>query len=507
MQTVGAWGLMLVVIGAGYGWAAWLMRRNPRRAGLWLTVCLTLAVAVGGLSLVMLWLSLAGIGFSLWGITLVVAVVMLPGWVLFFVKRPPHPRPLSRQGRGEKAMSRKSPRPLWERGFRGEGKFSRLRVFASLRLIASISLLVLAAAILFNAVYWPFSRADALGIYHPQAVEMTATRQLIPLIGADSLYRAYPMQIQLIYTYTYIASGWENEYLARLIPALLSLGCLPAAYTLGRMIHGELAGWLSAILSGLTPMFGRWASSGYVDLPMAFFYVMAAIFAWRLWQTRHWTDALLAGAMMGLAAWTKNAALIGIGVLGLWLGWSWLKGRINIRLIVLSLGACAVIAAPWYIRNLIGAGFLMPDTAWIADARPTIENLFIFILHPEIFGYTGWVMLTAWIATLIAFIRRRGESETFLLVWTIPFFAMWWLFASYDPRFLLLFLPLLAVMGGIWLARSVPVEWRSRLAIPAAGLLLITTAYMLWISVEFKDNIARDPLMSNEARHQVVAGE
>ncbi|MFN8447295.1 MAG: hypothetical protein U0521_01515 [Anaerolineae bacterium] len=38
-------------------------------------------------------------------------------------------------------------------------------------------------------------------------------------------------------------------------------------------------------------------------------------------------------------------------------------------------------------------------------------------------------------------------------LWTLPFFAAWWLFVSYDPRFLLLFLPPLAVLAGDLLVR------------------------------------------------------
>jgi len=88
----------------------------------------------------------------------------------------------------------------------------------------------------------------------------------------------------MAYAFSYIVSGWENEYLARMIPALLSVSCLPAAYLIGRRLiperasAGHLAGMLSASILAFTPAFVRWASSGYVDLPMAYYWALAVLF-------------------------------------------------------------------------------------------------------------------------------------------------------------------------------------------------------------------------------------
>lgn len=154
--------------------------------------------------------------------------------------------------------------------------------------------LLVSAAILFNAVYWPFYKQDTLGIYADQAHFMYATGGLIPLnLTFYSYYQAYPMLVQLSYTYSYLASGWEDPYLAKLIPTLLSLACLGAVYYLAKTLYDEKSGWLAVLLFALTPLFGRWASSGYTDLPMAFYYTLAALFVWRTWVSGNLVDALL----------------------------------------------------------------------------------------------------------------------------------------------------------------------------------------------------------------------
>lgn len=463
------WLLVLLTLAAGYGWSARLLREHG-----WLTVLLGLALGVGALTLIMLWEGLLGIRLTLATIVIPYFALMLPGW---WRVRPPLPRlPAS-----------------WDRRF--------------LLLI----LLAISGAVLFNGAYWPFYRDDALGIYQPAAQTIYTTGALIPLTGADSLYRTYPILIPLTYTYVYLAAGWENEYLAKTIATLLSLACLPAVYVLGRMLRDERAGWLAALLLALTPFFSRWASSGYVDLPMAFFYTLAAVFALRLWQSQKLIDAVLAGLLVGLAAWTKNAALIGVVLLALWLLWCWLNRQIGWQAVALSLLACAAVAAPWYVRNQLGAGFVIPATAWTDQAARSWQNALVFVTRRENFGAPGFAILLAILASLPA-LRRRDPGVVLILLWTLPFFAAWWLFVSYDPRFLLLFLPPLCALAGALLARLwdwliARPAWRPSYRIVLALLALLLAAPILVQSVEYKSALARRLLMTDAEKRAVVGRE
>jgi 4-amino-4-deoxy-L-arabinose transferase-like glycosyltransferase len=492
MQTLLAW----IVLGcAGFAsapWAAWLLAQNPRRDGRWLTAALGLALSVGILALVMFWDSLLAIPFNVGTITLIYAALMLPGWVLW--------RRLSLLDTPKSAPKATS------------GRDGLLAV--RIRQSGAFILLAVSGAVLFNAIYWPFYRPDAVGIYADTARQMTNLQSLVPLIGKDSLYRAYPVLIPLTYTYSYLASGWRNEYLARLAPALLSLGCLPVVYSFGRALRGETAGWLSAGLLAVTPMFARWASSGYVDLPMAFFYVLSAFFAWRLWQTGHWTDALLSGLLMGLAAFTKNAALLGIIFLGVWLLAGMLRRRISGRSAALCLGVCALVAAPWYIRNLIGAQMLIPPTAWTDQAERTVTTLLAFVTYSGNFGLPGFVILAGVMMAVAELARRSAHlapelrsGYALLLLMTVPFFLAWWLFVSYDPRFLLLFLPLLAIMGGLALMRLgewLPERRQKPLIVVVTLLAIILAASVVWNSIDFKSEMLRQPLMDDATKHKIV---
>lgn len=478
MSALIPWLLTVVVLAAAYPWAAWALARAPQPAGLALTLCLTLALSASALTQLMLWQAALGLSFDLWGITLPYLLLMLPGWALWRRTGAPLPRLARPQG----ALA-----------------WTALAVCA-----------LVGAAVLFNAVYWPFSRDDALSIYNHFGLWMYQHRTIAPLAGAATLYEAYPVLIPLTYTYAYLASGWPNEYLARLFPALLSLGCLPAAFALGRALDRPAAGWLAALLLALTPLFGAWASAGYVDLPMAFFHTLGAVFAWRLWRDNAAADALLAGLMMGLAAWTKNAGLVGMLALSLWLAWGWLRGRIGLRQVALALLAALLLAAPWYVRSLLNAGMLIAPTVWTDQAARTLTSLLGFVLFPERFGITGPLVTLGALASVWALARRTPDAPAhgLLLLWTVPYFAAWWLFASYDPRFLLLFLPPLTVIAGLWLARlwELLPPGRRRAVLPLALLALLLALPAVWRSVEYKRALARSPLMAHAEKVEQVRG-
>lgn len=470
MPALIPWLGMFILVSAAFPAASRLVSAPGLR------LALTLALGLGGLSQVMLWEGLLGIPFTPLGIAVPYLALMAAAFI-------------AARGRGHGVTSMHfDPRSL--------------RLSASLRFTAF--LLPIAAAVLFNGAWWLFHRDDALGIYQPQAAQLYALGGLIPLRGADSLYLAYPMHNQLLYAYTYLLSGWENEYLANFIGALLSVGCLPAVYALGeRLRHGS--GGIAALLLATAPTFAAWASAGYVDLPSAFYITLSAVFLLRLWEDRRLSDAALAGILLGLAAWTKNAALVLIPLMGVWLAWAWLRGRIALRHALIALAACALIAAPWYIRNLAGAGFIIPDTAWTDQAQRTLSRALLFLLQPNDYGVTGWLM----VGGIVWAVMRGGMSERLILLWAIPFFGVWWLFASYDPRFLLLILPLLCALAGaplidLWTA----IGERRRTLRPILWVIaLALTARAVWFSVEYKSELAVNPFMDDAAKRIILERE
>jgi 4-amino-4-deoxy-L-arabinose transferase-like glycosyltransferase len=453
-----------------YPWARFFMRENSRIA-LALT---TMGLSLGTLSLVMLWLGLLNERIN-WRITMgVCALIGLVGLALW---------PFS----GILPLRRRVIRyPL-----------SRVEMF----LMAIISLS--AALILFNAVYWPFGIDDAVTIYAWYGKQISLTEML----PRGSLYETYPMMIPLLYAFTHEAAGAINDHLAALIPAALSVGVIGVAFLLGRELYDRFTGIVAALLIAITPMFTHWASSGYVDLPAGFFYGLSAYF---LVRAGDWSETLLAGFMAGLSAWTKNSGLLIVISMALWLVYlRWRKKRLPPRPGLLILGSL-LAAGPWYMRNWITAGILVPPTAWTWKAAHTLVNLFPYIADPRYFVigwlFTAGILFTSW---------RLGQGNSpepkaaFLLIFFLPFFTIWWLLFSYDGRFLLILTPFAAVMTASMLQSLIPfinTHYARYLPVALAVLILLLALPAYSAAVDYKPELLRQPFMSDDDKYRLRFG-
>jgi hypothetical protein len=483
-QTLLAWVIVAAALASGLGWASWLVARSPRDAGDgWLVPLLALALGSAGISLSGLWLGLVGLPLRWETILAVLVLLQTPGWVLAI-------------------RARTLP-----------GSFARpslpsLTPAHVPTLVAYVVLALVALAILFNGVYWPLSRDDAC--LYGQFGDSIAQTGLLPPLWADPVLQAgYPMHIQLTHAFAYSLAGWPNQYLAGLALTILSLAAVPAAYTLARLLFGAREALVAAVLLMLSEPFVQWASASYVDLPMAFFYTLAAVFAWRLWQRGNPWDALVAGLLIGLAAWTKNAGLVALLVLLAWVVWGLLWRRVTLAGAVVAMLAALAVAGPWYARNLVEAGIVLPATVWTDDVRHTLDTLFIHLRHQGFFRIAPLASLVGVFAAagLLLWRRLRAPHLALLLLWVVPFHLAWWLFANYDPRFLLLYTPVLVVLGAWLLVRvydRLPRSSRPAVLALVTGLVILGGAQAAWIGVEHKDEIMHQPLQGDLQKRTLV---
>ena len=464
-------------------WAWWLILPS-RRTGIALAV-MTLALSLGALTWGMLALTWAGalkIEAVFGGTLGVCGAGMAVAWRAGL--RPPQCRP----------------------------QLPDLRVIRShpVAVGAALIMLGLAALIVLEAVYWPFSADDAVSIYADLSRRIYQARALP---GGEGLYEAYPMLLPFSHAYAYLIAGRIHEYLARVAVAGLALGTLGATFALGRALYGWRAGLAAATLLALTPEFARWAAAGYTDTPAGFFVTLGALAGWWLAEDRSGRAAWLFGALTGLAAWTKNSALaVSLSAL-LWaayLGW---RRALRWREVALVAVGMAVTAGPWYAHTLLDFGRLVPPTVWAERARHTLGALVPFLSEPRSYFLPGvvgtvgmgWAAVEAW--------RGRPAGERARLLWTMagPFAVAWWWAASYETRFLLTIYPLFCVMG----ARALVLAWDrwrgDRPLRPAYRLALVALLVALALpaarkALNHKGALLRDPLMDDTARHQQVLG-
>ncbi|GIV81635.1 MAG: hypothetical protein KatS3mg051_0989 [Anaerolineae bacterium] len=471
----GLWGLVFAA-----PWAWWLIPPS-RRTGITLAV-MTLALSLGTLTLGMLALTWVGA---------LETEAVLGGTV---------------------AVCSAGLMVAWRAGLRLAGRRLDVPHMRSHPVASGAALIILglAALIVLEAVYWPFSGDDAVSIYANHSRRIFQARALP---GGEGLYEAYPMLLPFSHVYTYLLAGRVQEYLARVAVAALALGTLGATFALGRALYGWRAGLAAATLLALTPAFTRWAAAGYTDIPAGFFVALAALAGWWLAEGRSGRTAWLFGALTGLAAWTKNSALavcLSALIWAIYLGW---RRALRWREIALVAAGLAMMAGPWYAHTLLEFGRLVPPTVWAERARHTLGALVPFLSEPrEYFAPgiavtvgMGWAAVEAW--------RGHSAGERARLLWIMagPFAIAWWWAASYETRFLLTIYPLFCVMGARALMR-VWETWRGeRLLRPAYGLVLAALLVALALpaarkALSYKGALLRDPLMDDTVRHQQVLG-
>lgn len=390
--------------------------------------------------------------------------------------------------------------------------------------VLAVAVVVGGAGVLLGAVLWPFGHGDALAVYGPLGRTLAETGALP---AGEGLYEAYPLLLPMVYAAVEWLTGAPSPYLSRLAGALLAVGAAAGAGWLARELRSAAAGWLAAALLLTSPVYGRWAPSGYADLPAGFFLVVGAVFAWRWWRRRDPGSAVLGGLAFGLALWTKNSTLtVLVSAPLLAAAWWWTERRRPPGVAAAgpwrwshwaaAAAAAGAVAGPFYLGNLVRFGVLVPvpGALWTDRARRDLAGL-LEPLRPEAgFGVLGWVAAAVLALAAVRLVARRGAApaDALLVALVVPFVAAWWWWVSYDPRFLVTVLPVAAGFSGAALDRGIARLAGGRTGPARAAAVLVVAAALLGLpatlrrAVEHKRALLADPFPTGADRHRLQTG-
>jgi hypothetical protein len=330
------------------------------------------------------------------------------------------------------------------------------------------AMIFVGSVMLIHALYYPFIGDDTISRYGFQAQAIYRARRI-----PDTIF-GYPPLAPLSFVATWFAAGQPNEHLAKVFPVVMSAGMLGATYLAGRRVLGRRAGLLAATLVAVTPMFIRYGTLGYTDIPAAFPLTLAAYYVLRWWDSGRARDAALAGTLVGVALFTKQSAFTWVAALAvvplLWLLAARREAGVK-RLRRAGIGwaglllPVAAIAGPWYVRNFLLGGWnsvlpiaglyhlLENPVGWPGVVPPLIERA-------DFGPALGILYAVGWIAGLAGAVWQgwhvvrgaavKAPADLLLAVMVVPYWLAWWTRFSFDGRFLLLILPPMA----IWTARA-----------------------------------------------------
>ena len=279
------------------------------------------AVGLGGLSLVLLGLGLAG-WFSPQALRIVYAVFVFAGVSLLFLP--------SRQADVPAAPARSEPV-----GPAGAAALAVLTMAAVLNILASAA---------------PEVFYDSL-VYH------LALPKLYLLKGAvvatpENVYSGLPQGVQMLYALAMAVSG---DRLASLLHALFGAAAAAALFCCVSRTAGARAGALAAFLFYLCPLviYASWACG--VDLASAFYIVAAVCVLCRIPAAppeRALCLGALAGLLAGFAAGTKFNTIPACGLLLAAHFWLERRAGRGAKASAVMAAAAGAAAAPWLIKNI-----------------------------------------------------------------------------------------------------------------------------------------------------------
>ncbi len=325
--------------------------------------------------------------------------------------------------------------------------------------------------ILVYLLYYPFIGDDTLVRYALQGKLIYLARSL-----PDTVW-GYPPLVPIAFATTWFAAGGINEHLAKIFQFVMAVGMLGATYLIAGRKGNRRRGLLAAAIVALTPMFVDYGSLAYTDIATTFPLTLAILAMIEWWESEKPFDALLAGLLLGVAlfikqsgvSWLASAAVVPVLKLITTrrqpVPDRWRKLFTALALILLP---AILIAGPWYLRNVLIYGWenILPVAGIYHQLLPQVGWLGISpsLAYPDAFGYAltpfytiGWVMGIYLIVVQGIRVLRADDQPTpvdlIFAAAAIPFWLAWWMKVSYDPRFLLLCLPVLAT----WAAY--PVEW------------------------------------------------
>jgi hypothetical protein len=208
-------------------------------------------------------------------------------------------------------------------------------------------------ALFVQCVYQPLDSWDAWAKWTMKARAIVLLGGLDTSVFANQAYKQlvldYPMLIPALEAIDFRFMGGLDTLVVHVQFWFLLVGFLVAAYELLHDRVPQTLLWPSLLLVGTAPALAANLTSAYADAPVAFFFSLAAICAWRYLVTGDRRAVWLLGLTAGAAVATKpEGAPFVVGLLVLLAVLARLSRR-PLRPLVPAALWCAVAIVPWRI--------------------------------------------------------------------------------------------------------------------------------------------------------------
>ncbi|MDB4349443.1 glycosyltransferase family 39 protein [Omnitrophica bacterium] len=191
------------------------------------------------------------------------------------------------------------------------GQRRRLSLFERF-LLAGISFEVILA--FFRAFLKPLESFDSIAMYAMRSKIMYLSRMIPPNFFSEITPRLpnpdYPLLVPLAEVWVYTFLGSLNDLLVKAVFPMYFLSILVIFFFLLRRFISRSGAFLFTFLLATIPQFNRFATVGYTDLILAYYYSVGMIYLFLWMKEKRLQILLLAGIFCGFAIFTKNEGMV-----------------------------------------------------------------------------------------------------------------------------------------------------------------------------------------------------
>ncbi|RLF13482.1 MAG: hypothetical protein DRJ97_07970, partial [Thermoprotei archaeon] len=349
---------------------------------------------------------------------------------------------------------------------------STFKVNRSTAAIAALLTLHLAIAS-YQAAAYPAVEWDSLA-YGVNYARLIFQHGGIPVIAGTSLglemSAAYPPGLQCLACFLYVLAGSSHDFYYRILQPIFAAGLLALTYKASLLLtKRESYGLLGVLALAATPLFWVLAVLESYIMYLAFITTSSLYFLLKSYEAGKSTELTeiyetLSSIFAGFASLISYLGLSCICLLLIYSLHVRLRPSRAIKLTLLA----ALIASPWYIRNLVllgnpvypflGVGIRINSLLWrsstlhFSNYRTMwhVMDLLGLLLQPykwrEHLGAVILLSMTAYPAVHLRLLGRRKGLYLSLYAYTLTMFLAIFLFHALFGRYLLIFTPLYAIL-------------------------------------------------------------
>ncbi len=297
-----------------------------------------------------------------------------------------------------------------------------------------------------------------------------------------SIFRAHPLLLQLVAGSVMRVAGTSDLAVRLVVSVLFGLGTVVVTNRLARRLYGPTVALVASAILAVLPYHVIVSRQVLVDVPMAFFASLGLLEAVRSVEDDDDRRRYLSFFWFGLAAISKEVAVLAIPVVVAWLVSG--PARVPLRRFLGPALLFAVVALPFPLTRLVN----QPTNAsqfflWQFTRDPNHS--------PDYFArvvlqFGGWAFLGLFVASLAILGVRRSGPDQLLLWWIVSFGLFFQLWPTKLFPYLFLILPAMAIAAAVSIDRFVGLVARDRsarrkpAALAAAALVLV--ASLVWSS-------------------------